>query len=278
MLEMLIEYLRRVIENNPFGIIIELLMIGLGVYWVVDFLEGTRGEKLFRSVIIILISGFLLLNVVVKQLDLARLEFLYNGFLIFVLIIAVAAFQPEIRRALIRIGGQPGFFSSAPNKRNITAEHIVSAVLDMSATKTGAIIVIEKKVTLGELVETGVKIDAIVSSELLKTIFKPGTALHDMAVVIRGDRIEAANVQLPLAEPGSVDGVELGSRHRAAIGISTTCDALCIVVSEETGTISITEEGRLIRNMSGSDLRKVLTDEINEMVVASDRDIEEELK
>jgi len=146
-----------------------------------------------------------------------------------------------------------------------TAEEIISAVIDLAAGRIGAIIVIEKKVALGEFIETGVKLDAKVTSELLKTIFRPGTALHDMAVIIRGDRITAAKVQLPLAEAGSIDGVELGSRHRAAIGMTLGSDATAIVVSEETGIISLAQNGKLTRNIEESHLRKNLTSTMEEM-------------
>jgi len=268
--ETLIDYCSRVARYDLWVVAIELVLIGLVVYWVVDFLEGTRGERLFRSVIFILIAGGLILNLVVKQLEFERLQFLYKGFLIFVLIIAVAAFQPEIRRALIRIG-QPGFLPGSSQKLALTAEEIVSAVNDLSETKTGAIIVIEKKVALGEFVETGVKIDARVTAELLKTIFKPGTALHDMAVIIRQDRVAAAKVQLPLAEAGSINGVELGSRHRAAIGITTGSDATCLVVSEETGIVSIAQGGTLTRNVDQTQLRKHLTNTMDDIATTVER-------
>ena len=178
-----------------------MFLIGFVVYWIVDFLEGTRGERLFRSVVLILIVGFLILNLLVKRFDFARLQFLYNGFLIFVLIIAVTAFQPEIRRALIRIG-RPSLRTSSSQKTKKTTDQIIDAVTRLSAAKIGAIIVIEKQVALGEFIETGVWLDSEVSTELLRTIFYPDTVLHDMAVVIRGDRIVAAGVQLPLAEEG----------------------------------------------------------------------------
>jgi diadenylate cyclase len=139
-------------------------------------------------------------------------------------------------------------------------------VTGLAAAKVGAIIVIEKKVALGEFIETGVEIDAKVTSELLKTIFHPGTTLHDMAVIIRGDRVAAASVQLPLAETGSINGVELGSRHRAAIGITTGSDAICLVVSEETGTISLAQNGLLTREISESLLRKHLISAMDEMI------------
>jgi len=258
-LQWLIDYFRRVANNNEWWIVgIELILIGLVVYWIVDFLEGTRGERLFRGVILILVIGLLILNLLVQQFDFARLRHLYKGFLIGVLIIAVAAFQPEIRRVLIRLG-QPRFWSGSFHQLSRTVEEIVTGVTELSAARIGAIIVIERQVALGEFIDTGVRIDAKLTADLLRTIFHPGTALHDMAVIIRGDRVIAASVQLPLAEADSIGGVELGSRHRAAIGISTGSDAICLVVSEETGIISIAKDGRITRNIDESELRKQLT-------------------
>jgi diadenylate cyclase len=260
--EVFIDYFRRVANNNDWWIIgIELIVIGLAVYWIVDFLEGTRGERLFRGVILIiliLVMGLLILNLLVQQFDFARLRHLYKGFLIGVLIIAVAGFQPEIRRVLIRLG-QPRFWSNSLHQLSRTVEEIISGVTELSAARIGAIIVVEKQVALGEFIDTGVRIDAKVTADLLRTIFHPGTALHDMAVIIRGDRLIAASVQLPLAEADSIGGVELGSRHRAAIGITTGSDATCLVVSEETGIISIAQDGRITRNIDESELRKHLT-------------------
>jgi len=251
-------YLSRVSDYPVYKIVIELVLIGLVVYWVVDFLEGTRGERLFRAVIFILIAGFLVLKLLVGQFQFERLQYLYNGFLIGVLIIAVAAFQPEVRRALMRIG-QSHFWSGASQQISRTVEELVAAVTALSEARIGAIIVVEKRVALGEFLETGVRVDAKVTSELLKTIFQPGTALHDMAVVIRADKIIAARVQLPLAEDGSFGGTGLGSRHRAAIGITTGSDAVCLVVSEETGIISVAENGKLTRNMDETRLKKHLS-------------------
>ena len=269
-MEILLDYLSRVAGYNWWGVAIELLFIGLVVYWVVDFLEGTRGERLFRGVIFTLFAGVFILNLIAEKFDLDRLQYLYKGFLIAVLVIGVAAFQPEIRRALIRLG-QSSFLTRSSQQLAKTIEGIITAVTELAAVKTGAIIVIEKRVALGEFIETGVRIDATVTPELLKTIFEPGSPLHDMAVIIRGDRLVAARVQLPLAEAGSIDGIELGSRHRSAIGITSGSDAVCIVVSEETGIISIAQTGRLIRNITESQLRIQLTGMMDEMLPIVDR-------
>jgi diadenylate cyclase len=252
--ETIIDYLRRISTYDWWVVAIELFLIGLVVYWAIDFLEGTRGERLFRGVIFIIIAGVLILKLVVTRFGFERLQYLYNGFLVAILIIAVAAFQPELRRALIRIG-RPRFLTSSTQQQARTVEEIITAVTDMAANKIGAIIVIERRVALGEFIETAVPVDSRVTAELLKTIFYPGSALHDMAVIIREDRIVAARAQLPLIEAGTADGSSLGSRHRAAIGITAGSDATCIVVSEETGIISIAQGGKLVRNVTESQLR-----------------------
>jgi diadenylate cyclase len=266
-MEPITDYFSRIARYDWWVVAIELFLIGLVVYWAVDFLEGTRGERLFRGVIFILIAGFLILKLVVGRFAFERLQYLYNGFLIAVLIIAVAAFQPEIRRALIRIG-RAGFLTSSSQQLAKVIEEIIVAVNELSAARTGAIIVVENRVALGEFVETGVRLDARVTAELLKTIFRPGTPLHDMAVIIRDDRIVAARVQLPLSEAtdpernkersaarSSTNDAELGSRHRAAIGITAGSDATCLVVSEETGIVSIAQSGKLTRNVTEPQLR-----------------------
>lgn len=238
---------------------LELLLIGIVVYWAVSFFEGTRGERLFRGVFLIIVVSSILLKVVVVRFELERLAFLYDRMTVIAMVIVAVAFQPEIRRALIRIG-QAGFLSSSPQQLTRSVEEIINAVTQMAATRTGAIMVIEQQVGLGEFIDTGLKIDSKVTADLIKTIFYPGTALHDMAIVIRGDRIIAARVQLPLAEgTTAVGGRQIGSRHRAAIGVTASSDAIVIVVSEETGIISLAINGNLIRNVSESQMRRHLT-------------------
>ena len=239
-------------------IIAELVLIGLFVYAIITFLEGTRGERLFRGIIFVLVVGSLIMNLVVKTFHMDRIAYLYNGFLIAILIIGVAAFQPEIRRGLMRIG-QARFLSvSSPQQLSRSVEEIITAVSEMAANRIGAIIVIPQQVGLEEFIETGVRINAKVTSDLIKTIFYPGSALHDMAMVIQADRIVAARVQLPLAESSSKFG-QLGSRHRAAVGATSSSDAIVIVVSEETGIVSVAMDGNLVRNVSEAQLRRHLT-------------------
>lgn len=257
-MSVIFEHILRISNYERLIILAELLIIGFVVYAVLNFLEGTRGERLFRGMIFVLGFGALILNLVVEKFGMERVAFLYNGFLIVVLIVAVIAFQPEIRRALIRIGQTSIFASSSQQQLTRTVEEVITAVSQMAATRTGAIIVIEQRVGLGEFIETGVRLDAKVTNEMIKTVFYPGTPLHDMAMVIRGDRIVAARVQLPLAESGPAVAGQLGSRHRAAIGLTASADAIVIVVSEETGIVSIAADGKLTRNVSEAQLRRHL--------------------
>ena len=254
------EYILK-IKDSPddlLRVIFELLLIGIVVYWAVSFLEGTRGERLFKGVVFVLIIGILILNLVAKNLGLERIEYLYKGFATIAFLVITIAFQPEIRRALMSIG-RADFLTSSPQQLSRSVEEIINAVSQLSATRTGAIMVIQQQVGLAEFIETGVKIDSKVTSELIKTIFYPGTALHDMAIVIQGDRIVAARVQLPLADASAVGGKELGSRHRAAIGVTSSSDAIVVVVSEETGIVSLAINGNLIRNISETQMRTHLT-------------------
>ncbi len=256
-METLVDYFSRVATHGWWRVAIELIFIGLVVYWAIDFLEGTRGERLFRGVLLILVVGFLILKLFVDNLQLERLQLIYKDFLLGILIVTVAAFQPEVRRAIVRIGQRPFWFTSSQHLYK-TAEELTNALKDLSDARIGAIVVIERQVALGEFIETGVRVDAAVSAELIKTIFYPGSALHDMAVIIRGDRIVAARVQLPLAEAALISGPGLGSRHRAAIGITSGSDACCLVVSEETGAISLAENGQLTRNVDQESLHNYL--------------------
>ena len=270
------EYILRIKDTHEvFVVLFELLLIGVVVYWLVSFLEGTRGERLFRGVIFIIAIGTLILNFVVNKFELERIGFLYKGFALIGFFTIAIAFQPEIRRALMSIG-QAGFLTSSPQQLSRSVEEIINAVSQLAATRTGAIIVIQQQVGLAEFIESGVKIDSRVSAELMKTIFYPGTALHDMAVVIQGDRIVSARVQLPLAEASAVGGQELGSRHRAAIGVTSSSDAIVIVVSEETGIISLAINGNLIRNISEPQMRRHLTSAVVETTPIVERIQEKE--
>ncbi|HWL92950.1 MAG TPA: diadenylate cyclase, partial [Phycisphaerae bacterium] len=171
-------------------------------------------------------------------------------------LVALVAFQPELRRALIRLGAKTWFVESSEEIDRVI-EQVVEAVTYLSKNKIGAIVAFERGTEFSAMIEEAVKLDAEVTSELLTTIFWPGSALHDMGVVISRGRVSAAAVQFPMTDSQNV-GPALGARHRAAIGLSEDSDALVMIVSEETGTISIVEDGALKRGLTPDTLRAEL--------------------
>ncbi|MGA1076831.1 MAG: diadenylate cyclase, partial [Ilumatobacteraceae bacterium] len=159
-------------------------------------------------------------------------------------IVLAVVFQPELRQAMIRVG-QTRFFNRQSDHARAVASAIAESVEYLAKNRFGALLVLERRTGLGGLVEGGVELDALVSARLVETIFYPNSALHDLAVVVRGDRIVAAGVQLPLPEGGVPISPQLGSRHRAAVGLTLESDALVVVVSEETGAVRVAEQGVL---------------------------------
>ena len=242
-----------------------LAVIWAVVYVILRFLRGTRGARVIKGVALLLIVGTLVVQILERENRFERLNFLFGNFLGVASLVLVIVFQPELRRALTRLG-EARFFRQTGLKKAKIIDELLSAIAYMSRNKIGALIAIERQVGLRGIVEQGTPLDAEVSKELIQTVFWPGSALHDMGVVIRGDRISAAGVQFPLAE-GEGIAQELGSRHRAAIGLSQECDALILVVSEETGTISLAERGELTRGLSVDDLRPILTRELGRITI-----------
>jgi len=254
--ERLGQLLTRIRSYPAHEILLELVILWIAVYLVFRFLRGTRGARVIKGVAL-LVMATLIIKVLAGETQFERLTFLYSNFLTFASLALVVVFQPEIRRALTRLGEARLFRGEGLRKARVIDE-LMEAITYLSKNKIGAIIAIERQTGIEGIIEVGTRLDALVSKELLQTIFWPGSALHDMGVVIQGDRVTAAGVQFPLAD-GSEFSAELGSRHRAAIGLSEECDALIMVVSEETGTISIAERGQLIRNLTLERLRSQLT-------------------
>ncbi len=221
----------------------ELVVIWLVVYVVFRFVQGTRAAGAIKGILVVIILVSLGARIVSGE-TFARLSFLYDRFLGVATIALIVIFQPELRRAVIRLGETP-FFRQSPKDIEYVVQETAVACTYLSKAKFGAIIVIERQVGLEGLTEGGTPLRAELTAGLLQTIFYPGTALHDLAVIIRGRVIHAAGVQLPLAEPQDMPDPSLGSRHRAAVGISKECDALVVVVSEETGLLRLAERGKL---------------------------------
>jgi diadenylate cyclase len=235
---------------------IELLLIGLVVYWVLRFLRGTRGARMLRGIAFVLISLYLLVRIIGTQFGLDRIEFLYRQFLLFAAAACVVVFQPELRRALMRLG-ETRLFRGWSSQIDEEIESLVEAATFLSRRKIGALVAIEREVGLGGIAESGTRINADMTAPLIESLFWPNSPLHDLGVIVSQGRIAYAGVQFPLAESGDLER-ELGSRHRAAVGLSQESDAVVLVVSEETGDVSIAERGQLIRKLTPEGLRGLL--------------------
>jgi len=256
-LTQLVRRLQGYLQTEPYQVVMELLLIWAVVYLIVRFLRGTRGAGVVKGVALLLLVGTLVLAVLGRGSGFDRLNYLYSNFIAFFSLILIVVFQPELRRALTRIG-EASFFRGGGLRKARVIEELIESIDYLARNKIGALIAIERQVGLRGIVDVGTHLDAEVSAELLNTIFWPGSALHDMGVIIRGDRIVSGGSQFPLAD-GEGLPQELGSRHRAAIGLSQESDALILIVSEETGTISVAERGTLTRRISTDDLRTILT-------------------
>lgn len=269
MLESIETYLRGLSRGafGLWGVAVELLLIGGVIYAALRFLQGTRGARLLKSLGFILVSSFLVMRLIAERLHLERIVFLYPYFVGGLVLVTIVAFQPEIRRGLLRLGSARWLRIWSKSNDPII-EPLVTVAERLSQKKIGALIAIQGSVGLDALAETGVALDAEVSAELLETIFYPGTVLHDLGVLIQNSRIAAAACQFPVAESGEL-ALTMGSRHRAALGLSQDSDALIIVVSEETGTISVVEHDVFQRGLTPDQLRDLLTARLT-----SDRKVE----
>lgn len=235
--------------------IIDILIVSYVFYKVITLIRGTRAILLVQGILVIVVAW-----VISTILNLRTLEWLMTQAFTYGVLVLMIIFQPELRRALEQLG-RGRFFRRAVEKEVQDSEEwariLSRAAVHLGARRIGALIVLERKIGLGEYIETGIPIQAKLSTELLINIFTPNTPLHDGAVIIRGDTIMAAGCYLPLSENPFISK-ELGTRHRAAIGISELGDSLSLVVSEETGQISICQEGAIERDLGQSELEERL--------------------
>jgi diadenylate cyclase len=234
--------------------ILDILLVTLLFYWLLRLVRGTQAVQLIRGTVILLVAMALLAGV----LPFRAFSWLVEKGLPALLVAVPVIFQPELRRALERLGRTGTYLTTS--RESSTADvidDICEACVRLSERRHGALIVLERRTGLEEYIETGVQINSQVTSELLLTIFYPNTALHDGAVLIRRGRLIAASCVLPLAS-GTIADRQMGLRHRASIGVTEDTDAVAVVVSEETGIISVAHDARMIRNLDEKRLRKHL--------------------
>ena len=239
--------------------VLDILLVTMTFYWLLHLVRGTQAVPLLRGAVLLILTMVLAANL----LPFRAFGWLVNQGLPALLVAIPVILQPELRRALERLGrtvGNTGAYLTPASRALSTSDIVqeVAAACDYLADRHhGALIVFERSTGLEEYVETGVRLESRVTSELLLTIFFPNTALHDGAIVIRGGRVVAAACVLPLAS-GTISDRQMGLRHRAAIGVTEETDAIAVVVSEETGIISIARDGRMIRRMDSKRLLKFL--------------------
>ena len=235
--------------------IIDILIVAVRVYNLIKLLKGTRAEQLSKGIIFILI-----LTQISESLELYTINWILSHLITLGMLAILIVFQPELRRGLEFLGRSSSLKKSmgiGEKKTTGVVSEITSAVGSLSRQKIGALIVIERETGLSEIADTGTALDSYISSGLLINIFIPNTPLHDGAVIIRGDRIVAAACFLPLTDSRSL-AKDLGTRHRAAVGMSERSDSLSIIVSEETGAISTAESGKISRHIDLATLESIL--------------------
>ena len=241
--------------------IIEVLILTFLIYQIIIWIKNTKAWMLLRGIIVL--AGFILLAAIFKM---HTILFIARNSLTVMATAAIVVFQPELRRALEKLGEKQFLSSIVPFETNKessrfsedTMDSIIDAAYNMGRVKTGALIVVEQAIHLTEYESTGIKMDCLVSMQVLMNIFEHNTPLHDGAIIIRGDRIVSATCYLPLSDNMGLSK-ELGTRHRAAVGMSEVSDALIIVVSEENGKVSVAQGGVLDRAVTREELREKLT-------------------
>jgi diadenylate cyclase len=247
--------------------ILDIVAVAALIYLVLIWIRKTRGWMLFRGIAIVLGAW-----IAAMILNLNMVELVFNKLFNIGILAIIVIFQPELRRALERLGTSRvfnnlfGYKDNTVNKK--TADALTEAMVNMASTKTGALIAVEQKVALGEYEQTGIPIDAEISSGLLINIFVKNTPLHDGAVIIRQNRVLAATCYLPLSENNDISK-DLGTRHRAALGLSEVSDAKVFIVSEETGAMSMAYQGELYRDITKDFIRRQLIGDANQQTQKS---------
>lgn len=248
--------------KNPFDIIkafVDMGIVSFAVYKLFILVKETRAWQLLKGILVIIIAAK-----VSDILGLRTIAFIINNSIQYIAVALIVLFQPELRRGLEQIGRSQfrDFFAfddedTLSEKSNTTIENIIKACIQLSKEKVGALIVLEMETKIGEVINTGVQVDSNVSSEILLNIFTPNTPLHDGAVIIRENKIKAAACFLPLTSNPNLS-IDLGTRHRAALGITEVSDSIAIIVSEETSKISFASNGKLTRDLTQDLLRDTL--------------------
>ena len=232
--------------------VLDILIVALIIYELLQLIRGTHAVQMALGALVLVILYWASL-----WLNLQTLNWLLRTFLPFVVFGIIVVFQAEIRKVLAHLGKTPFFGAFTERRQDEVIDEVVLATTTLASQRTGGLIVVEREMGLRSYIETGIAMDALVTYDLLISVFNPGTPLHDGAVILQGNRLAAAACFLPLTVNPELSRA-LGSRHRAAIGVTEDTDALAIVVSEETGTISLVQDGAIRRGLDGPALKQAL--------------------
>ncbi len=247
------EFLQDLVKEIRWQDIIDILIVTFVFYRLLLLIKGTRAFQMLMGLVILFMAF-----VVSKWVELYTVDWLIQSLWSYIVLALIILFQPEIRKALAQMGQNPLTQRLTPVEESKNIEEIIRASISLANKKIGAIIVIERNTELKDLVEMGIPLDAKITKELITSIFLPYSPVHDGAIIIKGDRIMAAGCFLPLTLSADISK-SLGTRHRAAIGVTEETDAVVIVVSEETGTVSVSIGGNLTRELDAVALRRLLT-------------------
>ena len=259
MQEQIDKFLKIIFDINGWGVAkasLEIFIIFLLIYLVLRVLQGTRGESILRALAFIIVIASIMILFLVRKLHLYSVEWIIEEFLPVFIIPIIILFQQEFRRAVVRLGHNT-FLRFFFKKSSFVTAEIIRAIVDMSKNRIGGLIAIEREVGLDSYVEAGTVINADVTSDLIRTIFWPSSPLHDGAIIIREQKIAAASCLFPLSDDPSISK-DIGTRHRAGIGLTEETDAISIIVSEETGNISVSLKGQTNGHLSEKELTKIL--------------------
>ncbi|WP_256761612.1 diadenylate cyclase CdaA [Cohnella sp. WQ 127256] len=252
------DYFAGLTLKNSIKDIADVVIVSYIIYLLIKMVRGTRAVQLLRGIFLLVITWALS-----TWLNLYTLKWLMNQMFTFGVVTVLIIFQPELRRALEQLGRGKIFTRSSPEEQDTSHQinEVIKSVNYLALRKIGALIVFERNTGLNDYIESGIKMNSKLSSELLSNVFVPNTPLHDGAVIIRGNQIMAAGCYLPLSENPFISK-ELGTRHRAAIGVTEVCDAISVTVSEETGQVSLAINGQIVRDIKEESLISKLFEEL----------------
>jgi uncharacterized protein (TIGR00159 family) len=237
--------------------VLDILLVAFIIYELLSFIRGTHAVQMALGGLVLVILYW-----TSKWADLETVNWLLRTFMPYVVFGIIVVFQSEIRKVLAHLGKTPLPWAFAPERKEEVIDEVVLAATTLASHKTGALMVVEREMGLRSFIETGIALDAVLTYDLLISIFNPGTPLHDGAVILQGNRVAAAACFLPLTVNPELSRT-LGSRHRAAIGVTEDTDALAIVVSEESGTISLVAGGQIRRDLDGRTLKQALLEALD---------------